>query len=97
VVHRKKYRNVIFNTNAFTDLPPEVRMSRFRVLQVALHNGVRHRGAGQVKVELQGVSNEIQIESKPMSGTTKRVRVPVESKYEAQQGNRVDAVDGFVR
>lgn len=50
-----------FNIDVSTVLPRKVGMSLFGVRHVSLHNGVRQRGAGQVKVELQGVSSEIQL------------------------------------
>ena len=42
-------------------LPQEVSLCLFRVLQQALQNGVKHSGARSFKVELRGVSDEIQL------------------------------------
>jgi PAS domain S-box-containing protein len=42
-------------------LPQEVSLCLFRVLQQALQNGVKHSGSRSFKVELRGVSDEIQL------------------------------------
>jgi signal transduction histidine kinase len=43
------------------DMPKEVSLCLFRVLQEALQNAVKYCGEGHVQVELQGTSGEIQL------------------------------------
>ena len=45
-----------------SDLPREVALCLFRVLQEALHNAVKHAGVRHFKVELRGGPNDIQLE-----------------------------------
>ncbi len=49
------------HTNVPPALPQEVSLCLFRVLQQALQNGVKHSGARSFKVDLRGVSDEIQL------------------------------------
>ena len=49
------------HTNVPSALPQDVSLCLFRVLQQALQNGVKHSGARSFKVELRGVSDEIQL------------------------------------
>ncbi|HZR59154.1 MAG TPA: PAS domain S-box protein [Terriglobales bacterium] len=44
-----------------TPLPLEISLSLFRVLQEALHNAVKHSGAGHFEVHLWGTSSEIHL------------------------------------
>jgi len=45
----------------FDDLPKEVSLCLFRVLQEALQNAVKHSGERHFRVELKGISGEIQL------------------------------------
>ena len=47
--------------NVPASVPPEVSLCLFRVLQEALHNGVRHGQARQIDVQLRGVGDEVQL------------------------------------
>jgi len=44
-----------------SSVPPDVSICLFRVLQEALHNGVKHSGAQKFEVQLWGVSDEIRL------------------------------------
>jgi PAS domain S-box-containing protein len=43
------------------DLPPEVEMCLFRVLQEALRNAAKHSGVGQIEVELRAGANDLHL------------------------------------
>jgi signal transduction histidine kinase len=44
-----------------TNVPAEISLCLFRVLQEALHNAAKHSGASQIEVRLRGVPGEIQL------------------------------------
>ena len=47
--------------NVPSTVPPEISLCLFRVLQQALHNAVRHSGVRSFRVELRGLSDEIEL------------------------------------
>ena len=58
---RKKVE-INFRTNGLpSQVPPDASICLFRVLQEALHNGVRHSGAQKFEVQLRYASNEINL------------------------------------
>ena len=58
---RKKVE-INFRTNGLpSQVPPDAAICLFRVLQEALHNGVRHSGAQKFEVQLWCASNEINL------------------------------------
>jgi signal transduction histidine kinase len=58
---RKKVE-INFRTNDLpSQVPPDAAICLFRVLQEALHNGVRHSGAQKFEVQLWCASNEINL------------------------------------
>jgi PAS domain S-box-containing protein len=53
---------IIFKDHGLPSLvPPDVSICLFRVLQEALHNGVKHSGAQKFEVQLCGASDEINL------------------------------------
>jgi signal transduction histidine kinase len=53
---------IIFKDHGLPSLvPPDVSICLFRVLQEALHNGVKHSGAQKFEVQLWGESDEINL------------------------------------
>jgi signal transduction histidine kinase len=112
-----------FRNDVVSDVPFEMGVSLFRILQEALHNAVKHSGIKRIEVQLREDSGEIHLmvsdlgkgfdldaalqgkglgltsmrerarlvngtitfESKPMSGTTIHVRVPLQSENGAQR------------
>ena len=53
---------IIFKDHGLPSLvPPDVSICLFRVLQEALHNGVKHSGAQKFEVQLWGASDEINL------------------------------------
>jgi PAS domain S-box-containing protein len=49
------------HTNVPAVVPPEISLCLFRVLQQALHNAVTHSGVRSFRVELRGLSDEIEL------------------------------------
>jgi len=86
-----------FRSDGCSVLPPEIGLTLFRVLQEAMHNATKHSGVKRVDVQLREQSGEIHltvsdtgrgfdIDSKPMTGTTIHVRVPIPSESKRAAG-----------
>ena len=58
---QRKVRVEFTHSDVSTNLPSEVSLALFRVLQEALQNAVKHSHAKDFKVELHGVAGEIQL------------------------------------
>jgi PAS domain S-box-containing protein len=52
---------IVFNSHAVPELPQEISLCMFRVLQEAIHNAARHSGVKRIDVQLAEKSGEIHL------------------------------------
>jgi len=61
LAHRQNVEIAFRSQDIPKNLPQEIALCLFRVLQEALQNAIKHSGARRFEVSLQGVANEIQL------------------------------------